>query len=142
MALTQARLDKMEAFVKRMIKDNGVAAKVTATTDRREALRGADYVIVMIQVGGVDAFRQDYEIPLKYGVDQCIGDTLGPGGIFRALRHIPALARHRARHAGALPQRDPAQLRQPDGDVLLGPRPRARPRSSSASATACRRRWT
>ena len=91
MALTRTRLDKMQAFVERMIKDNGVDAKVTATTDRREALRGADYVVVMIQVGGVDEFRQDYEIPLKYGVDQCIGDTLGPGGVFRALRHIPAL---------------------------------------------------
>ena len=91
MALTRARLGKMQAFVKRMIKDNGVEAKVTATTDRREALRGADYVVVMIQAGGVAEFRQDYEIPLKYGVDQCIGDTLGPGGVFRALRHIPAL---------------------------------------------------
>jgi len=91
MALTRTRLDKMRAFVKRMIKDNGVDAKVTATTDRREALRGADYVVVMIQAGGVAEFRQDYEIPLNYGVDQCIGDTLGPGGVFRALRHIPAV---------------------------------------------------
>ncbi len=91
MAPSHARLDKMEAFVKRMIKDNGVQASVVATTDRRAALKGADYVVVMIQAGGVEEFRQDYEIPLKYGVDQCIGDTLGPGGVFRALRHIPAL---------------------------------------------------
>jgi len=91
MALTRTRLDKMHAFVQRMIKDNKVEAKVVATTDRREALKGADYVVVMIQAGGVEEFRQDYEIPLKYGVDQCIGDTMGPGGVFRALRHIPAL---------------------------------------------------
>jgi alpha-galactosidase len=91
MALTHTRLDKMEAFVKRMIKDNGIDASVVATTDRREALMDADYVVVMIQSGGVEEFRQDYEIPLKYGVDQCIGDTMGPGGVFRALRHIPAL---------------------------------------------------
>jgi alpha-galactosidase len=91
MALSHTRLDKMKAFVDRMIKDNGVDASAVATTDRREALRGADYVIVMIQAGGVEEFRQDYEIPFKYGVDQCIGDTLGPGGVFRALRHIPAL---------------------------------------------------
>ena len=91
MALTHTRLDKMHAFVSRMIRDNGVDATVTSTTDRREALRGADYVVVMLQAGGVAEFRQDYEIPLKYGVDQCIGDTLGPGGVFRALRHIPAL---------------------------------------------------
>jgi alpha-galactosidase len=91
MALSHKRLDKMRGFVERMIKDNGVKATVTATTDRREALRGADYVVVMIQAGGVAEFKQDYEIPLKYGVDQCIGDTLNPGGVFRALRHIPAL---------------------------------------------------
>jgi alpha-galactosidase len=91
MALTHTRLDKMHAFVKRMIKDNGINATVTATTDRREALKGADYVVVMIQSGGVEEFRQDYEIPMKYGVDQCIADTMGPGGVFRALRHIPNL---------------------------------------------------
>jgi alpha-galactosidase len=91
MALTHTRLDKMHAFVERMIADNGVNATVTKTTDRREALKDADYVVVMIQVGGVDAFKVDYEIPMRYGVDQCIGDTLGPGGVFRAARHIWAL---------------------------------------------------
>ena len=91
MALTHTRLDKMHDFVKRMIKDNKIKATVTATTDRREALKDADYVVVMLQAGGVAEFKQDYEIPLKYGVDQCIADTMGPGGIFRALRHIPQL---------------------------------------------------
>ncbi len=91
MALTRTRLDKMQAFVQRMIRDNGIEATVTATTNRREALKDADYVVVMLQAGGVEEFRQDYEIPLKYGVDQCIADTMGPGGVFRALRHIPAL---------------------------------------------------
>ena len=91
MALTNTRLDKMHSFVQRMIDDNNINATVTKTTDRREALRDADYVVVMIKVGGVDAFKVDYEIPMKYGVDQCIGDTLGPGGVFRASRHIWAL---------------------------------------------------
>jgi len=91
MALTRTRLDKMHDFVRRMIRDSGIEATAIATTDRREALMDADYVIVMLQAGGVDEFRQDYEIPLKYGVDQCIADTMGPGGVFRALRHIPAL---------------------------------------------------
>jgi alpha-galactosidase len=91
MALTHKRLDKMKSFVERMIADNHVDATVTATTDRREALRGADYVVAMIQVGGVEGFKHDYEIPMKYGVDNCIADTMGPGGIFRAQRHIPAL---------------------------------------------------
>ncbi len=89
---TKPKLDKMEAFVKEVVKTNKLPAKVTATLDRRKALDGAKYVINMIQVGGVDAFRMDYEIPLKYGVDQCIADSIGPGGIFRALRTIPALA--------------------------------------------------
>jgi len=91
MALTETRLNKMHSFVKRMIKDNGIKATVTKTTDRRVALKNADYVVVMIQVGGVDAFKVDYEVPLKYGVDQCIADTMGPGGVFRAVRHIWAL---------------------------------------------------
>ena len=88
---TRPKLDRMTAFVERMIADNGLPATVTSTLDRREALTGADFVIVMIQVGGVEAFGADYEIPMKYGVDQCIGDSLGPGGIFRGLRTVPVL---------------------------------------------------
>ena len=91
MAPTHRRLDKMHAFVERMIRDNGLNATATATTDRREALRDADYVVIMVQVGGMTAFGHDYQIPLKYGVDQCIGDTMGPGGVFRAQRTIPVL---------------------------------------------------
>ncbi len=89
---TKPKLDKMEAFVQEVVKTNHLPAKVTATLDRRKALDGAKYVINTIQVGGVDAFRMDYEIPLKYGVDQCIADSIGPGGVFRALRTIPILA--------------------------------------------------
>jgi alpha-galactosidase len=92
MSPTRTKLGRMEAFVRRMIGDNQLPARVSATTERREAIRDADFVVVMIQVGGFDAFGIDYEVPLKYGVDQCIGDTLGPGGIFRGLRHIPVLA--------------------------------------------------
>jgi alpha-galactosidase len=92
MSPTETKLRRMEAFVGRMIKDNQFPAKVWATTNRREAIANADFVVVMIQVGGFEAFGNDYHAPLKYGVDQCIGDTLGPGGIFRGLRHIPVLA--------------------------------------------------
>jgi alpha-galactosidase len=89
---TEPKLRRMEAFAKRMLEDNRVDARVTATLDRREAIEGADFVVVMIQVGGVDAFRIDYEVPARYGVDQCIGDSLGPGGVFRGLRTVPVLA--------------------------------------------------
>ena len=88
---TKPKLDRMAAFAERMVRENGLPATITSTLDRREALDGAQYVIIMIQVGGVDAFGVDYEIPMKYGVDQCIGDSLGPGGIFRGLRTIPVL---------------------------------------------------
>jgi len=91
MSPTETKLRRMEAFAKRMIAENGLSASVTATTDRREAIRDADYVVCMVQVGGVEAFRHDYQIPLKYGVDQCIGDSLGPGGVLRGLRSIPVL---------------------------------------------------
>ncbi len=89
MAPTTRRSAQVEAFAKRVIRDNGLNASVWVTTDRREALKDAKYVIATFQVGGVTGFEYDYKIPLKYGVDQCIGDTLGPGGIFRALRSIP-----------------------------------------------------
>jgi len=88
---TQPKLDMMHRYVQRLIAENHLPARVCATLDRHEALRGADYVIVAIQVGGMDAFEHDYQIPLKYGVDQCIGDSIGPGGVFRALRTIPVL---------------------------------------------------
>lgn len=91
MSPTETKLRRMEAFGQRMIRDNNLPGKVWATTDRREAITDADFVVVMIQVGGFHAYGVDYEIPLKYGVDQCIGDTLGPGGIFRGQRHIPVL---------------------------------------------------
>src|SRR6185312_5925646 len=65
---------------------------IEATTDRRKALDGADYAICMIQVGGYKPSTViDFEIPKKYGLRQTIGDTLGIGGIMRALRTIPVM---------------------------------------------------
>lgn len=91
MSPTESKLRRMEAFGQRMLADNGLPGSVWATTSRQEAIKDADFVVVMIQVGGFHAYGVDYEIPLKYGVDQCIGDTLGPGGLFRGQRHIPVL---------------------------------------------------
>ena len=62
---------------------------VTSSTDRREMLPGAHYVINSIEVSGLDCVAHDNDIPLKYGIDQCIGDTIGPGGLFKALRTVP-----------------------------------------------------
>jgi alpha-galactosidase len=91
MAPSTTRTSQVEAFAKRVIAANDLPATVWKTTDRREAVKDADYVIATFQVGGVKGFEYDYKIPLQYGVDQCIGDTLGPGGIFRALRSIPVM---------------------------------------------------
>jgi len=91
MAPSTRRTPHVEAFARRVIEANGLPASVYVTTDQREAVAGADYVIATFQVGGLQGFEADYQIPLKHGVDQCIGDTLGPGGIFRALRSIPVI---------------------------------------------------
>lgn len=91
MAPSTTKTSQVKAYLDRVIAHNKLKSKVSVTTDRREALAGAKYVIASFQVGGVSAFELDYKIPLKYGVDQCIGDTLGPGGVFRALRSIPVI---------------------------------------------------
>ena len=85
------KLERMEGFVNRMITENGLKAKVWSTLDRKAAVKDAKYIINMINVGGTDAFGMDYSIPMEFGVDQCIGDSLGPGGVFRGLRTFPVL---------------------------------------------------
>ena len=91
MDLDANRLEQIGALANRLVAEQRLPARIETTTDRRQALDGADYVIVSIQVGGVTAVRPDVEIPHRYGVDQAVGDTLGPGGVFRALRTIPVL---------------------------------------------------
>ena len=76
---------------RRDIAANNLTTKITATTDRREALTGAKYVFCVVRIGGLEAFSHDIEIPLKYGVDQCVGDTLCAGGLMYAQRGIAAL---------------------------------------------------
>lgn len=91
MDISEENLAMSANLCRKLIDDNGLPATVHATTDRAEAVNEADYVFCMARVGGLEAFAHDVEIPLKYGVDQCVGDTLGPGGIFYALRTIPVL---------------------------------------------------
>jgi alpha-galactosidase len=85
------RLHFAEALASKISGQARSGALVTASTDRREALEGARYVINEIQVGGYAATRADFDIPARYGVRQTIGDTLGIGGIFRGLRTIPVV---------------------------------------------------
>jgi alpha-galactosidase len=89
MGPTLSKLQQVEAYTKKVIQKNNLKADIYSTTNMREAVKDADYVIAMFQVGGMDAYKLDYEIPLKYGVDQCLGQCVGPGGVFRAQRSMP-----------------------------------------------------
>ncbi len=91
MDLSQSNLDMVTQLCRRDIEANKLPATVTATTNQREAIADSDYIICMIRQGGLAAFQTDIDIPLKYGVDQCVGDTLCAGGIMYAQRTIPAL---------------------------------------------------
>lgn len=84
-------LDMVYQLCQRDIDANGLNIKIQATLDRREAFKGAKYVINCVRIGMLEAFTKDVEIPLKYGVDQCVGDTLCAGGIMYAQRDIAAL---------------------------------------------------
>jgi alpha-galactosidase len=91
MDIDSRRLTQARDLVQRLIDGRRLDARVEATTDRRKAVAGADYVVTTFQQGGLEAYKLDIDIPQKYGVEQCVGDTLGPGGVFRALRTIPVL---------------------------------------------------
>jgi alpha-galactosidase len=91
MDIDSERLAGAKAVVEALVRGRDLPARVEATMDRRTALRDADYVITTFQQGGLDAYQLDIAIPQRYGVEQCVGDTLGPGGVFRALRTIPVL---------------------------------------------------
>lgn len=91
MDIDAERLQQARDLVQALVDRRKLRATVAATTDRREAVRGADYVVTTFQQGGLAAYQQDIDIPQRYGVEQCVGDTLGPGGVFRALRTIPVL---------------------------------------------------
>jgi alpha-galactosidase len=84
-------LERVRSLCQRDIEANGLPVRIVATTDRAEVLRDARYVINTVRIGGLKAFEKDVEIPLKYGVDQCPGDTLGTGGLFYAQRTIAFL---------------------------------------------------
>src|SRR3954468_23267699 len=86
------RLATAEAIARRTADQLGAKPTITASLDRRTALEGADYVINSIQVGMHAATVRDFEIPARYGLRQTIGDTIGVGGVFRALRTFPVLA--------------------------------------------------
>lgn len=91
MDINTERLSFIKEAVDRIVREGNYPAKVVSTTDRAEALEGADGVVCTILAGDVNVWRYDIEIPKKYGIDVCVGDTRGPSGFFRALRTIPVM---------------------------------------------------
>jgi alpha-galactosidase len=86
-----AALEDLQRLGRKIMTAAGADFSVEATTDLDEALRGAEFVIVTITTGGLEAMRRDLDIPRKYGIYQSVGDTVGPGGLSRALRNIPVM---------------------------------------------------
>lgn len=92
MDIDPQRLEDSALVARRMIAAMGTGAKVEATTDRRRALEGADFVVTAFQIGGYRPSTViDFDIPRRYGLRQTIADTLGVGGIMRGLRTVPHL---------------------------------------------------
>jgi len=91
MDIAKEPLDLITAFARKLVKQNKFSTRIESTMDRREALDGADYVIITIQAGGRQPMQADREVTLKYGVDQGNMDTIGPGGVFYGSRHVPVI---------------------------------------------------
>lgn len=89
--ISKSNLSRIQQILEKDRKANKLPCKITATTQRRKALEGARYVINCTRIGGLEAFATDIDIPLKYGVDQCVGDTLCAGGIMYGQRNIPQI---------------------------------------------------
>lgn len=85
------KLHVMEQVIRKMVEQSHRQIEVTASTERKDVLPGADYVINAIGVGGPDIYKRDLEIADRYGVKQVVGDIIGPAGIFRMLRAYPAM---------------------------------------------------
>ena len=89
--INATNLERTRALCQRDLDANGIPVTIEATTDRRKAFENARYIVNCVRIGGLEGFEKDVEIPLKYGVDQCVGDTLCTGGIMYGQRVIAAL---------------------------------------------------
>lgn len=87
--ISQENLDRVAQILRKEVKANRLPTRITTSLQRRRTLDGADYAINCTRIGGLEAFATDIDIPLKYGIDQCVGDTLCAGGIMYGQRNIP-----------------------------------------------------
>lgn len=91
MDIDKERLDRSERLIRKMITDLKLPSKVTTTMNQRQAIEGSDYVMITIMVGGFKHYESDGAIPTKYGVLPTVGDTIGPGAVFRLIRTAPVV---------------------------------------------------
>jgi alpha-galactosidase/6-phospho-beta-glucosidase family protein len=89
--LSAEAADTMARLGRRIARERGADLNFVAHTDRREALPGARFVTTTIAVGAAAGWRHDIEVPARHGIAQTVGDSVGPGGVLRALRHVPEL---------------------------------------------------
>lgn len=89
--INEHNLEMVTQLCQRDIDENGLKIKIQATADRREAVKNARYVFNVVRIGGIETYQYDIDIPLKYGVDQCVEDTLCAGGIMYGQRGIVAI---------------------------------------------------
>src|SRR3954451_1066723 len=84
-------MEEMQRLGRKIIDEARADVSIETSGDLHEALKDAEFVIVTITTGGLEAMRKDLDIPLRYGIYQSVGDTVGPGGLSRALRNVPTL---------------------------------------------------
>ncbi len=87
--IDERNLGMVRQILDTIVDVNGLPTRIESTLERRRALEGARYVVNCARVGGLSAFSDDIRIPLQYGVDQCVGDTICAGGILYGQRSIP-----------------------------------------------------
>ncbi|MBN2558770.1 MAG: alpha-glucosidase/alpha-galactosidase, partial [Clostridia bacterium] len=89
--INKDNLDMVSQLCQRDITLNGLDITIHSTLDRRKALEGADYIFNVVRIGGIEAFETDVDIPMRHGINQCVGDTLCAGGIMYGQRGIAAM---------------------------------------------------
>ena len=86
-------LEDIQRYGTRLMASTGARFSIETTTNLEQGLDGAEFVVVTITTGGLDTMALDLEIPERYGIYQSVGDTVGPGGLSRALRNVPVMVR-------------------------------------------------
>lgn len=121
MDIDETRLEESHIVVRKLMDSAGASGRITCHTNQKAALRDADFVVVAFQIGGYEPCTvTDFEVCKRHGTEQTIADTLGPGGIMRALRTIPHLWRICEDMTEVCPKATMLNYVSPDGDECTG----------------------